>query len=107
MAAWLTKRSLALSRRQSAGIMSPADSRITSPGTRRWMGSSARPPASSGDARAGALPASGRSTVAVLLTMALSASAAWLDFSSCQKRSRVDSSTMLAMTTVAFMSSVQ
>ena len=32
-AAWLTKRSLALMRRRSAGIMSPADSRTTSPGT--------------------------------------------------------------------------
>ena len=40
IAAWLTNRSLALSTRQSAGIMSPADSTIRSPGTSCLIGSS-------------------------------------------------------------------
>ncbi len=45
-------------------------------------------------------------TVAVLLTMALSASAALLDLPSCQKRSRVESTTIAPITMAAFMSSV-
>jgi len=44
--------------------------------------------------------------VEVLLTIALSRSAALLERDSCRKRSTVDSTTMLPMTSVAFMSSV-
>ena len=40
MADWLTNRSLALSTRQSAGIMSPADSTTKSPGTTSHSGTS-------------------------------------------------------------------
>ena len=100
MAACETNKSLAVSTRQSAGIMSPADSRIRSPGTSSLMASSTcRVPVPSGR-----LP---RSTVAVLLTMALSASAALLDLPSCQKRSSVDSATMLPITRAPFMSWVR
>ncbi len=42
-----------------------------------------------------------RITVAVLLTISLSASAALLDLASCQKRSKVDSTTMVLITTAA------
>ncbi|MNL14119.1 hypothetical protein D3C87_1350490 [compost metagenome] len=73
--------------------MSPADNTIRSPGTSCLIGNSRR-------------PSSRRSTVAVLLTIALSASAAWLDLLSCQKRSRVESTTMEKITMAAFMSSV-
>jgi len=73
--------------------MSPADSTIRSPGTSCLIGSSMR-----GSSR--------RITVAVLLTIALSASAAWLDLLSCQKRSSVDSTTMEKITVAAFRSSV-
>jgi hypothetical protein len=45
-------------------------------------------------------------TVAVLLTIALSASAAWLDLVSCQKRNKVESTTIEKITMAAFMSSV-
>ena len=45
-------------------------------------------------------------TVAVLLTIAFNLSAALLDLASCQKRSNVERATMLAITIVAFMSSV-
>lgn len=95
---WLMNRSLAESSRQSAGIMSPADSAIRSPGTRSRIGTSMRsaPP----------VPSSGRSTVEVLLTIALSSSAALFERDSCRKRSTVDSTTMLPITTAAFMSSV-
>ena len=41
-AASLTNRSLALNKRTSAGTISPADSRITSPGTKHSMGISSR-----------------------------------------------------------------
>ncbi len=47
-----------------------------------------------------------RMTVAVLLTMALSASAALFDLASCQKRSRVESTTMEKITVAALRSSV-
>ena len=50
--------------------------------------------------------ASRRSTVAVLLTIALRASAAWLDLVSCQKRNKVESTTIEKITMAAFMSSV-
>src|SRR5471030_2798195 len=85
MAAWLTNRSLALSTRQSAGIMSPAESTIRSPGTSCLIGSSMR-------------CAPWRMTVAVLLTIAFSASAAWLDLASCQNRSKVERTTMEKIT---------
>ncbi|MNZ70312.1 hypothetical protein D3C78_886450 [compost metagenome] len=98
MAAWLTNRSLALSTRQSAGIMSPADSTIRSPGTSCLIGNSIRCALWSSRSR--------RITVAVLLTIALRASAAWLDLVSCQKRSKVESTTMEKITMAAFMSSV-
>ena len=39
---WFTNRSLAESTRKSAGIMSPADTCTTSPGTRRSIGTSTR-----------------------------------------------------------------
>ncbi len=52
------------------------------------------------------LAASRRSTVAVLLTMAFKASAALFDLASCQKRNRVESTTMEKITVAAFMSSV-
>ena len=84
--AWPTNRSLAESTRRSAGIMSPADSASTSPGTSWRIGSSTR-----------SCP---RSTVAVLLTISLSRSAARFDLPSCQKRSSVESTTMVAMTAV-------
>ncbi|MCY1420966.1 hypothetical protein D9M71_366050 [compost metagenome] len=98
MAAWLTNRSLALSTRQSAGIMSPADNTIRSPGTRCLIGNSIRCAPRSSRSR--------RITVAVLLTIALRASAAWLDLVSCQKRRKVESTTMEKITMAAFMSSV-
>ncbi|MNF19468.1 hypothetical protein D3C80_2242940 [compost metagenome] len=41
-----------------------------------------------------------------MLTIAFRASAAWLDLVSCQKRNRVDSTTMEKITTAPFMSSV-
>ena len=44
--------------------------------------------------------------MAVVLTMALSASAALFALASCQKRSNVENTTMVPMTRVAFMSSV-
>ena len=94
IAAWLTNRSLAQSTRQSAGIMSPADSTTRSPGTNCLIGSSMR------------AVQSRRRTVAVLLTIAFSASAAWLDLVSCQNRSNVESTTMEKITMAAFMSSV-
>ncbi|MNN60365.1 hypothetical protein D3C81_1755410 [compost metagenome] len=73
--------------------MSPAERTIRSPGTNCLIGNSLR-------------GASRRITVAVLLTMAFSASAAWLDLLSCQKRSNVDSTTMEKITTAALRSSV-
>lgn len=104
MAAWLTNRSLAASTRQSAGTMSPADSTIRSPGTSRVMFSSCctlvLPAALS------SLLSLRRSTVAVLLTSALSRSAARWERPSCTKRISVDSTTMLPITTVALASSV-
>jgi len=98
MAAWATNRSRALSTRQSAGIMSPADSCRWSPGTRSRMGRSC--------AWETVLPAGTRHTVAVLLTRALSASAARLERASCTKRITVLKATMLPITTVALLSSV-
>jgi hypothetical protein len=94
--------------------MSPAESTITSPGTSCFIGTSERRApfgcrttskylrACSAASSAG----SRRITVAVLLTISLSLSAALLDLASCQKRISVDSTTIEAMTTVAFMSSV-
>ena len=100
MAACETNKSLAVSTRQSAGIMSPADSQTRSPGTSSLMATSMR--------RASAPAAcAGRSTVAVLLTMALSASAAWLDLRSCQKRSSVDSTTMVLISRAPLVSCVR
>ncbi|MNT76416.1 hypothetical protein D3C72_2154160 [compost metagenome] len=93
MAAWLTNRSLAESKRQSAGIMSPADSTMMSPCTSWRIGSSICWPL--------------RSTVAVLLTMAFRRSAARFERPSCTKRSRVERITMVPMTMVAFGSSVR
>lgn len=99
IAAWLTNRSLACSTRQSAGIMSPADRRTTSPGTRSRMGSSVR---LAWAAVPGAAPVvAGRSTPAVLATMSLSRSAARPERASCTKRSPVDSSTIAPMTPAA------
>ena len=46
-------------------------------------------------------------TVAVLLTIALSRSAARLERPSCTKRMNVLNTTIVAITTVAFMSSVR
>ena len=111
IAAWPTNRSLAVSTRQSAGIMSPADSTITSPGTSSLIGSSTRRAALPFSGAAADCAASSatprRSTVAVLLTIAFEASAAWLDFISCQKRSRVESTTIVPITSVAVRSSVR
>ena len=90
-AAWEMNRSRAVSRRQSAGIMSPADSSSTSPSTSFLIGTSRRPC---------------RITVAVLLTSAFSDSAARLDRCSCTKRSAVLSATMVLITTVALRSCV-
>jgi hypothetical protein len=90
--------------------MSPADSTSTSPGTSRRMGTSIRrgPAALAPVAwpAAGASPWARRSTVAVLLTMDLSLSAASWDRLSCQKRRPVESTTMAVMTVAALMSSV-
>ena len=102
MADWLTNRSLATITRQSAGIMSPADSMTMSPGTSCLIGSSTWP--------AGWMPGTVvlpcRITVALLLTSSFSARAAWLERRSCTKRIRVDSATMLPITIAALMSLV-
>ncbi|MNQ47061.1 hypothetical protein D3C85_608920 [compost metagenome] len=86
-AAWATNRSLAFRIRQSAGIMSPADSSTTSPGTSSASGTSiwCEPESCTGAPNNRlALPAAGasaftRSTVAVFCTIAFSASAARFD----------------------------
>ena len=110
-AASLTNRSLASSRRRSAGIMSPADSLTTSPGTTRASAIStcAAPggcasrrlsvPAAAGPARGTAPGAFGRSTVAVVCTIARSFSAALPERTSCTNDSSTDSSTMMPITT--------
>ncbi len=89
---WLTNRSLVVSSRTSPGIMSPAESLTTSPGTRSRSGTSR------------ALPS--RSTVAVTWIMAFSLAAAASARASCTKRSVTLSSTMQAITVPARMSPV-
>ena len=84
-------RSRAASTRQSAGIMSPADSSTRSPGT-SW--------------RIGISCGVCRSTVAVLLTIALSSSAARIERCSWTKRIAVLSTTIAPMTIVVFRSAV-
>ena len=104
-AACATNRSLAVRMRQSAGIMSPADSSTTSPGTRSASGSSMRreplacgaTPSARRTSPSEGSPASLRSTVAVFCTIALSASAARLERRSCAKRSSVEMTTIEPM----------
>ena len=78
--------------------MSPADSQSTSPATSSRIGTSTR--------SAGPSPSALRNTVAVLLTIALSFSAARLERFSWMKRSSVEIPTMLPITTAASTSSV-
>ena len=70
---WLTKRSLVSTMRTSAGIMSPAASRITSPTTSSEMGRSRLSPS--------------RKTAMVVLTIACKRSAALPERTSCTNRS--------------------
>ncbi len=84
---WLTNRSFAEITRTSPGIMSPADSLITSPGTRSRSGISL------------ALPS--RMTVAVTWIIALSLVAAASARASCTNRSVTLSTTMHAITVPA------
>ena len=88
-AACAMKRSRAPSTRQSAGIMSPAERTTTSPGTRRLIGISRR---------------TWRSTVALLLTIAFSASAARVERCSWTKRIAVLRSTITPITKAALAS---
>jgi hypothetical protein len=81
------KRSFAESTRTSPGIMSPAESLMTSPGTRSRSGISFGAPS--------------RSTVAVTWFMALSLAAAVSARASCTKRSPTLSTTMAAITVPA------
>ena len=89
--------------------MSPADRATMSPGTSSRMGSSdseaSWPPPLSRKSAAGASLL--RRTVTRLLTRACRRAAARRERPSWTKRSSVDSSTMLAMTMVAFSSSVR
>ena len=82
---WLRNRSLVVSSRTSAGTMSPAPSRITSPGTSPPSGISCSWPA--------------RTTVAVLLTIACSRAAALSARISCTKRNTTPSTTITSTTT--------
>ena len=84
---WITNRSLQETRRRSAGIMSPAARRTTSPGT-RWPSGISR-----------AWPS--RTTVAVTLIMALSLAAALSARASWTNRSATPSTTMLNITVAA------
>jgi hypothetical protein len=78
---WLTNKSLAISTRQSAGIMSPADNATRSPGTSSRIGSSTRRAPAMAGSKSAAIRGdeAGRSTVAVLLTIARRRSADWLE----------------------------
>ena len=82
--AWLTNRSLASRMRTSAGIISPADRRTTSPTTRSSMGISDSAPPS-------------RITVQVVVIMDSSFSAALPLLDSCTKRSVPEITTMVRM----------
>ena len=96
--AWATNRSRACTTRRSAGIISPAASLMTSPGTNWSIGSSTQP--------FSPFSLITRSTVAVLLTIAFSASAALVERASCTKFSSVEMTTIRAMTPAANISSV-
>src|SRR6516165_8796759 len=52
---WLMNKSLASSKRRSAGIMSPADSRTMSPGTSDSIGTSAKSPSPTGGRLVGSM----------------------------------------------------
>ena len=102
MADCATNKSRAVSTRQSAGIMSPADSATKSPGTTWRSGISRRVAAAVVAEAAGGAPGpSRRITVAVLPTRLLSDSAARLARPSCTKRMPVLRATITPMTTVA------
>jgi hypothetical protein len=88
--AWLTWRSLAVSRRRSAGTRSPAASWTMSPGTN----------ASTGTSRSADAPAP-VTRQAVVRTKARSFAAAWLDRCSCAKPNSTLSRIMVAMTAAA------
>ena len=92
-AAWFRNRSLAESTRTSAGTISPAARWMMSPGTKSLSGISASVPP--------------RTTVAVLLTIAWSFSAALSARISWKKRSTTPSTTMTKMTTMARRSPVR
>ena len=91
-------RSRALSNRQSAGTMSPADSATRSPGT------SSRSAISRGPDRPATPALPRRITVAWLPTIAFSPSAARCERPSWTKRIAVLSPTMMPITTVALAS---
>src|SRR5664280_1130017 len=92
-AAWFKNRSFAESTRTSAGTMSPAASRMMSPGTSLLSGSSCCFPS--------------RTRVAVLLTIAWSFAAALSARSSWKKRSTTPRTTITKITTVARRSPVR
>ena len=79
--------------------MSPADSRMMSPGTSWSIGSSSQ--------RLSPCSLTTRSTVAVLLTIAFSASAALVERASWMKLSSVEIPTIRAITPAANRSSVE
>jgi hypothetical protein len=87
--------------------MSPGTRSASGTSTRRaglgcsWISKYRRASSAASSAR------SRRNTVAVLLTIAFSLSAAILDLRSCQKRIATDNTTIEPITSVAFMSSVR